>query len=343
MTHKYVVQNTRQVRDILLVTLVPKHGRSVMGFEAGQYAAISFTNGGRPTPMRCFSIVSNPGSKTLQFAMRVLGDFTQAAVHLRVGESVRVQGPFGHFIIDPAHDRQVVMLAAGIGITPFISMLRDISARRLPVRVTLLFANRSEMTIPFHEELQMLAVENPLLDIQYFCSDTTERLASSIASTRGGISLEHLSPLMSGQFADATYFICGPEGFTTNMRNILTRNDIDESRILDESFSQAGSPRFGVSFSIRTMTYGFTAASLVLLTGFIMILDLSRTVPRLVSAQVPLTSQTVSSTQSDDDSSGPDPAPTPSREASAPIQSNTSAPAPPTYRQTYQAPRSSVS
>lgn len=333
MTHKYTVQTVRQVNDILLLTLAPKHGRSVMEFEAGQYATISLTTGGRPTPMRCFSIVSRPGSGVLQFGMRVLGNFTQAAARLQPGEIVRVQGPFGQFTIDSDYDSQVVMLAAGIGITPFISMLRDFATRPLQIPVTLLYANRSAASIPFYDELQAIAATNPNLRIQYFCSDAAVKPRTHPTVLAGSITAAYLEPFITAQPSDTTYFVCGPEAFSKSMRSILTRNYVDASRILDESFSQSALPQVGSRFGIRTMTYGLSAVALIALTGFIMALDLSRTVPRLASAQVPATSQVQSSSETDDDAPA---TPATSRPSTTSYQQ-------PTYRQTYQSPRSSVS
>jgi len=54
MAYAYLVQSTQQTGDILLLTLVPKGRHKQLVFTAGQYAAISFLRGGRPTPMRCF-------------------------------------------------------------------------------------------------------------------------------------------------------------------------------------------------------------------------------------------------------------------------------------------------
>src|SRR5579864_688597 len=91
----------------LLLTLEPRRQKDILRFYPGQYAAIGFKTG-RPTPMRCFSIVSSPNnSNELQFAMRVQGNFTQTASNLEVGDEALVHGPFGSFVIDPEIDQNV--------------------------------------------------------------------------------------------------------------------------------------------------------------------------------------------------------------------------------------------
>jgi ferredoxin-NADP reductase len=176
MTHRYTVRSVERKDDILLLTLIPKQQGRRLNFQAGQYAAIGFTRRGRPTPMRCFSIVSSPSDDALQFAMRVRGNFTQVAATLAAGDDVYVQGPFGDFTIDPVYDQRVVMLAGGIGITPFLSMIRDLTERHIALPITLLFSNRSAHSIPFMDQLQTLARQNPYLHVQFFGDGASGRV-----------------------------------------------------------------------------------------------------------------------------------------------------------------------
>jgi len=290
MAFAYVVQKTVIMSDILLLTLAPRRQSRRLLFEPGQYAAIGFVRRGRPTPMRCFSVVSTPSSGLLQFAMRISGDFTQAAARLGVGAAVRVQGPFGSFVLDPIYDTRIVMFAGGIGITPFMSMLRDATERQLSLPITILYANRSAASIPFHEELTVLQQRNPYLRVQFFCSQASNR--SDQSCIRGSIDAPHIEQMTS---TSSTYFICGPDGFTQQLERELLARGVHESRILHESFAQTTKQTFGTKFGIRTVTYGLAAASLIAMIGFITILDLSRSLSTVPSAIMTSSASTSSS------------------------------------------------
>src|ERR1019366_4016478 len=111
------------------------------GFQPGQYAAISFWHKGRQTPARCFSIVSSPTDQEfLRFSLRVNGHFTKAVEDIKPDDPIKVYGPFGGFIFNTVHDSDVIMLAGGIGITPFISMIRYISRLKTTNKVVLLYS-----------------------------------------------------------------------------------------------------------------------------------------------------------------------------------------------------------
>lgn len=293
--HNYIVQDVRTSADVLLLTLTPASTADRLEFFAGQYASIRFRRGGRPTPMRCFSIASSPNDGNLQFAMRMHGRFTKTAAGLQRGDAVMLRGPFGNFIIDETQDRQVVMLAAGIGITPFISMARYAAEQQQRVPITLLFTNRSAQNIPFAEELQALSTRNPYFRALLFASRENGRTLT-VGSSRiigGSITQDYIKRLTEDDFRGSSYFICGPKRFIKAMQKGLQRYGVDEDRIIIESFTQTTkSFGAGAKLGIQTATYGLTAASLVAMSGFIMFLDLSRNVQRQARVQTQATTST---------------------------------------------------
>jgi hypothetical protein len=107
-------------------------------------------------------------------------------------------------------------------------------------------------------------------------------MCNSLATVR----LDVLPSDTSDRSGRTTYFICGPKRFTENMQSALSNQDVHESRIITESFAQTASVTIGSGWSIRTLTYSLTAGAMLLATGFIMALDLSRSVPRLAGAQI---------------------------------------------------------
>lgn len=356
MAYDYIVESTDIAAGTLLLTLKPESASDHFPFAPGQYASIGFRRGGRPTPVRCFSMASSPNETRLQFGMRIHGRFTRTAARLQPGDKVYVHGPFGEFTFSE-DDRHIVMLAGGIGITPFISMLRYATEMRLPQNVTLLFTNRTIQNAPCAAEIMELAAKNPRLRVYFFNTgeDEVALAPPSVRFMRGQVTQAHLQRLADGSYAGSTYFICGPKGFMKNMQKGLQRQGVDESYIVTESFASGSKHAMLGGFSAQSMTYGLTAASMIAMTGFIMFLDLSRansvsgTAAKAKTAQNAASSTTTTaSTPSTSTTAVPSAPSTPasntgSASSSSSPSSNSSSSSNTSTQSTYQQPTSSVS
>ena len=346
----YNVKSTQQIApNTVLLSLRPNRSTDSLRFWPGQYAAIGFKHDGRPSPVRCFSIASSPNNTgELQFGMRVYGDFTYALANLERGDEVFVHGPFGNFVIDEQLDHNVILMAGGIGITPFMSMIHYATETRSNVPITLLYSCRSQDDIPFYQELLDLQHRNPRFKAVFFVTaGEVDKLTGSRAVV-GRINEDHLNQLTSGQYNRFTHFICGPKNFNKGMKAILAAHGTDPERIVTEEFtpsSQADSVATAPKYNISRWTYALTGVSLVLGTIFFMGLDLVRAVPKLVNAQAATTTtaqsqstntnQTVPSTSSS------------SSNSSSSSSSSSATTTQPSYSQPtqtyYQAPVTSIS
>jgi ferredoxin-NADP reductase len=344
----YNVKSTQQIApNTVLLSLQPKRSADSLRFWPGQYAAIGFRRGGRPSPVRCFSIASSPtNSDELQFGMRVYGDFTCALSNLERGDEVFVHGPFGNFVIDEQLDKSVILMAGGIGITPFMSMIRYVTETRSNVSITLLYSCRLQDDIPFYQELLDLQRRNPRFKAVFFVTGGGVNKLTGSRTVAGRINEDHLNQLTSGQYNRFTHFICGPKNFNRGMKAILAANGTDPERIVTEEFtpsSQADSVAPEPKYNISRWTYALTGASLVLGTIFFMGLDLVRAVPKLVNAQAaaPTTAQNQSTNTNQTVPS------TTSSNSSPSSNSNSTTTTQPSYSQPtqtyYQAPVTSIS
>ena len=95
------------------------------GHEPGQFAFVSFEEDEEPHP---FTISSTwKGDGRLVFLIKGLGDYTKTiAKRLHVGSLATVEGPYGRFTFDGGHERQI-WVSAGIGVTPFLSRMQELS------------------------------------------------------------------------------------------------------------------------------------------------------------------------------------------------------------------------
>ncbi len=336
--HTFTVKNTRLTDpDTLLLSLQPKHEGDTFDFWPGQYAAIGYKHHGRPSKVRCFSMVNSPNnSDELQFAMRVQGDFTHALAKLSVGDTVFVHGPFGDFVIDERYDRNVVLLAAGIGITPFMSMIRHATETKSTTPITLLYSCRSQDAIPFYEELLELAQQNPRVQVIFFITNGKIDKLNGVRAIPERVNETHLQKLTGGRYNQFTYFLCGPRTFLNGTKAVLTGNGTEAGRVITEEFTPSAQENvlsILPKSSISRWTYSLAGASLALGAAFIMFLDLSRAVPKLLHAQ---TNQTPAATQTQPTNNTDDTGNT----ATAPTQSQ---PVTRTNQSSQQTPVTSVS
>jgi len=309
--YKYQVADTKLVSpSVLLLTIKPKKGK-VLRYYPGQYVAISFHRFGRPTPVRCFSIVSSPTRlDTIQFAIRIEGDFTNAVTELKPGDRVDLSGPFGEFIIDDEMDKNVILLAGGIGVTPFISMARFAAITKLKIPITLLFSNQNQDNVPFYEELIELEKENPNFKVAFFITDGPINKLTKGRVFKGRIDEKVITNVTNNKINNFTHFICGPIKFISAMQSILIENEVSPEHLITEAFGQglvtekSHKPKSKES----RFVYMMTGALMIMGTVFITGIDLARAVPKINkidnSQSTDAATQTTSTTQNNSTSSG---------------------------------------
>ena len=279
--YSYSVKRVEQVSPTtLLLTLEPRSAADVMAYQPGQYAAMIAYPKGRPTPARCFSIVSAPGQGTeLQFAVRTGGRFTRALSRLQTGDRLSLLGPFGSFVVDPVVDQDLVLVAGGIGITPIMSMLRTAVAQRDPRKISVLYGVRSQDDIPFHAELIELSQRNPNIEITYAVSrDAIDALATE-NYVGGRIDSEMLS--RAARSSAATFFLCGPPSFIRTLSGELKKHGVPEDRIRQESFrqGQAAKNQGGLFRDLPFNIYALSGLGIVLGTATVMAFDILKILP----------------------------------------------------------------
>lgn len=286
----YTVSDIQHFPTYHVLTVRPNTNSDRIDFWPGQYAAIAFKSGLRLSPMRCFSIVSSPHSEELQFAMRPHGKFTRKIARLQPGHDIKIQGPFGSFVFDPT-DSNIIMLAAGIGITPFMSMLRHAVKSGMRTPITLVYAASDREDIPFQDELLKLQAQKSNLKVIFV---TKHGVSDPSQNTYvGRVNEDFMRKLTGERWKPFTYFICGPKGFTDDLQGILRSNQVDAERIVTESFTQSTKHSWSLSnMSIPSLTYLATAATLFIGIAFIMALDLVRFVPKTVQAVAPTSTTT---------------------------------------------------
>jgi ferredoxin-NADP reductase len=150
------------------------------------------------------------------------------------GDWATVHGPFGRFSHTLHPDEQeLVFVAAGVGITPHISMLRYMADVREPRRVLLVYASRTPADILFHEELRsMEAAGLPPLKVVHVLSDPP----ADWPGEAGRLDSDRLMQLAGGP-AGKAFYLCCPPPMTEALIRGLRRHGVSSARIHTDYFS----------------------------------------------------------------------------------------------------------
>lgn len=182
-----------------------------------------------------FSLVSAPGEGRLTIATRMRDSpYKRALGTLASGAPVRIEGPFGSLTLHNDRARPAVLLAGGIGITPFMSILRQAARDRLPQPLLLLYSNRRPEDSAFLAELQTLAEQNR--HFRLAATMTQMSKSSQPWAGRSGAIDEALLRPIAGDFKAAIYYLAGPPAMVESLRLHLNRVGVDDDDIRSEEF-----------------------------------------------------------------------------------------------------------
>ena len=154
--------------------------------------------------------------------------------HAKPSLIVEASGPYGRFYFDEKVHKSIVLIAAGSGITPMISMLRYIDDLKLTTPVTLLYCVRTSADIIFENELERLGSSLPNFKYEVCLS----RPDPGWKGHSGRLSQEFVSQHLIDP-GSPTFFLCGPKGFMENARQILSALGVNQDRIVQESFGES--------------------------------------------------------------------------------------------------------
>jgi ferredoxin-NADP reductase len=208
-------------------------------FRAGQFMVLTLLDppetdaeGNR----RTFSIASAPLDEDLMIATRMRDTaFKRVLGKAAPGLEVKIQGPSGSLVLPQTAEKSAVLLAGGIGITPFVSMIRQATHDKAPQQIYLFYSNRRPEDACFLDQLFEAARQNP----NFHLIATMTEMSKSRHEWNGETGLinkemlaKHL-PAMQGPI----YYTAGPPAMVTAMRGTLTDGGVDQADIRSEKFA----------------------------------------------------------------------------------------------------------
>lgn len=242
-----VAEVRREADDAVSIRFdVPAHLREAFAFRPGQHLTLRRTLNGTEL-RRTYSLCAGVDDGEWRIAIRELagGAFsTWANRELAAGELLDCLAPDGSFCptLEPAAAKHYLLIAAGSGITPLLSIAKSILAREPKSRVTLLYANRRLATTLFREALEDLKNRHlARFAVHYVFSrepQEAELFSGRLDAARLEAMLERLVPAAT---VDEAY-LCGPGGMLTDALQALTRAGVPPGRIRVERFGTGDLP-----------------------------------------------------------------------------------------------------
>ena len=222
--------------DTKLYRLISANPNKLLApFRAGQYIGLTVEINGVRTS-RAFSLVSSPNQLAYyELAIkRKEGGFVSPHIldNIKIGDILEATEPMGNLYYNRIfHGKDLVFIAGGSGITPFISMLRNISERMLPLNVWLIFGCLSEKDILFREELQDIQARRSNIRVKYILSEP----GSGWTGACGFITMEEILKEIGS--ADNKYFyVVGNRPMYLFIEEQLKAMGVPRHRIIYEAF-----------------------------------------------------------------------------------------------------------
>lgn len=237
-----------KVREIIqetsdAITIVFNHpeGRK-LEYKEGQFLTLIIDVDGK-TVRRAYSMCTSPSCDDYPAVTVKIVEGGVMSGHLnknvKVGDSLKVMEPMGHFIVDvnPDNKRHLILFGGGSGITPLMSITKAILYGEQESEISLVYANRNENTIIFKDKITDLQVKFPgRLNVVH----VLDNAPLEWKGPSGLLNPEMLKNIL-GEFPNrgvgaTAYYICGPEGMMVNVENTLSAFGVPKEKVFKESF-----------------------------------------------------------------------------------------------------------
>lgn len=194
-------------------------------FTSGQYVVLRLN---KPKtnhidlPFRSLSILSHPDENILRFALRLSeSSFNGSCSQMETGDTVTIYGPMGNFILDKQYEN-ITFIAGGIGITPVVSLIKELEKRKHQGKVSLFYSNHNEASAAYHNFFQQ--VNLPHFKYIPVYTQSQDRINEDLL-------IKGLQNLL-----DYNYFLVGTSGFIKSIQQTLITNGVHISNIRKDDF-----------------------------------------------------------------------------------------------------------
>jgi len=230
--HFKVVAVTRITHDIVKIDLKPT-GIPILP-APGQFIQIQLTKFGETHPFTVSHY--DETTKEVSISTKSSGYFSSQLVNLKPGQDVFVSGPFGVFTKPAYYNKtdKIVMIAGGIGITPFLRLVEYIEKNPTKFKEALLvFGNKTQEDLAFNDYFNKVASTTSLDVVHVLSNETTNKPGFE----NGFVTSDLLKKYLKEDLPNYKFFICGPPIMMTKMEADLISKGVKKEDIMWEDFS----------------------------------------------------------------------------------------------------------
>lgn len=231
-----VLRVEQESRDIRSFYLEPPSDSGVT-FAPGQHIPVQVQIDGEAAMIRTYSLSSAPSDGYLRISVKAQGPASRH-LHERVkpGDVLDVRSPMGSFTLDEQSTRPLVLIGAGVGITPLLAMLREQLNKGQARRIHLFHGARSLADLPFGQELASLRQQaGGLLHVHRALSQPEgHAVAGQDFEFTGRLGIEQVKATLA--LDDYDFYLCGPGSFTQDLYEGLRTVHVPDARIHAEAF-----------------------------------------------------------------------------------------------------------
>jgi len=158
-------------------------------------------------------------------------DFSRKLRNLNKNDWARIDGPYGKFTFIGEH-KKIALLAGGIGITPFRSMIKYCTDKKLNTEITLIYGNRSEKDIVFKKEFEELKTQNKNFKPIFIINEKNDNWKGLTGFINGDIIKKEVS-----DYKQRVFYVCGPPKMVESLIGIINKLGISRNNIRIEYFT----------------------------------------------------------------------------------------------------------
>ncbi|MEE8659281.1 Flavohemoprotein [Acetobacteraceae bacterium EV16G] len=236
----FTVQACIRESDVVMsLILAPSDGRLIMRHQPGQYLSIHLDIPGHGVALRHYSISSTPDQETYRISVRRADKgLVSSWLHERArpGMLLQVSAPSGEFTLVEPVPKSVILLSAGIGLTPMMSMLGALSEAQSRCAVHYIHVTRSPETEVFAEDISKLVQSGKIRADIFYSRSAPDHVDDAVKRHAGRPTPDWLKNHVDPQ---ATCYVCGPDKFVHDMVCVLRECELPKSQIRYEFFGSA--------------------------------------------------------------------------------------------------------
>ncbi|MGI9437000.1 MAG: 2Fe-2S iron-sulfur cluster-binding protein [Geminicoccaceae bacterium] len=244
--HKLMIGSIRrETSEAIVITFeVPEALKAAYAFIPGQYVTLRAKLDGEDL-RRSYSICSKPLDDGLSIGIKGIagGRFSVFAMGLKIGDELDVMTPEGRFLAPVGGEHRYLLLAAGSGITPMMSIAKSTLAGEAKSQVALLYANRTSDSIMFGDELHAL---KDRYMTRFVLAHVLDEEVQDIELLNGRLDREKLEAFAaSGVIMPERYdgvYVCGPQPMIEEASAVMGELGVAPGKIHFELFTPPGGP-----------------------------------------------------------------------------------------------------